>query len=321
MTEFFSIACDGWKLNGIVHLPTPEPSRRIGVVLLHENINTKFGTHRLLRQVAEALAEAGFYVLRYDDRGTCDSPGECELTVSDRVADACAVFTAFRRQYQLDALISWGLCMGAAVAVLSTAKLQRKARPEAMILCSILADPAIVSGAEFGYEPVNVSAILRSGVLKENPVRKLCRVVRNFCTVREYRSQIRKVASLLAKRYFGGETGLRRRRREISRVSGLLAACQEPCLMVFGERDPYWANFTLRVNPNDKLGLTKKSPRWDWVLVRDGDHTFASAEQTEELIRYTIEWAQAFRDGSPASIVGLYPEHMINGIFATSAVE
>ena len=321
MTEFFSVACDGWKLNGLVHVPAPAPARRVGVVLLHENINTKFGTHRLLRQLAEALAQAGFYVLRYDDRGTCDSPGECELTVSDRVADACAVFMAFRRQYQLDSLVAWGLCLGAAVAVLSNPRCERKARAEAMILCSILADPAIVSGAEFGYEPVNVSSILRNSVLAENPVRKLYRVVRKFCMVREYRRQIRKVATLLARRYFGGETGLRRRRKEIARVSGLLAAHRGPCLMIFGERDPYWTNFTRRVNPNDKLGLTKRNPCWNWVLVKDGDHTFASAEQTAELIHYTVEWARAFRDGSPEQIVGLYPEQMIHGIFAASVAE
>jgi pimeloyl-ACP methyl ester carboxylesterase len=317
MTEFLTIPCEGWQLNGLVHLPPVAPPRRIGVVLLHENINTKFGTHRLFRQVAEALAEAGFYVLRYDDRGTCDSPGERELTVADRVADACAAFQAFRHHCQLDGLIAWGLCMGAAVAVQCAARLERRLRPDGMILCSILADPSIVSGAEFGYEPVNLSTVLRGSLLSENPFRKLFRVARNF---RRYWERATKLGNLCMRRYFGGSTGLQQRRKEIAKVPCLLAAWEGPCLMVFGEKDRYWRDFVERVNPSDKLGLMKKAG-WSWALVREGDHTFASAEQTAELIRFTVEWAQALREGSPAALQYSSSEQTIHGFFAAPVAD
>ncbi len=53
MAEFVTIPSDGWNLHGLVHLPRRVAGQRVGVVLLHENINTKFGTHRLYRRLAQ----------------------------------------------------------------------------------------------------------------------------------------------------------------------------------------------------------------------------------------------------------------------------
>src|SRR5260370_15935283 len=100
MKEIVNIPTGGWRLHGIVHIPAGTAERRVGVVLV-QGPNTKFGTHRLFPQVAEALVQAGFFVLRYDNRGTCDSPGICELTFAYRVADARAAVAFFRRQYRL----------------------------------------------------------------------------------------------------------------------------------------------------------------------------------------------------------------------------
>jgi hypothetical protein len=54
-------------------------------------------------------------------------------------------------------------------------------------------------------------------------------------------------------------------------------------------------------------------------VVKDGDHSFASGEQTADLIRYTLEWLEQFRhrhvqSTSPVSIKG---EHGLSSSSAT----
>ena len=150
MTELVKIRSGKWEMSGVVHAPAAAPQKRVGVVLLHENFNTKFGTHRMFYQVGEALAASGFYALRYDNRGMCDSPGTNALTFEDRVADAGAATQFFKSEYRLDSVFFWGLCMGAAVAL--HAKRAGRASPEGIMLCSLLADPRDASLPQFGYD-------------------------------------------------------------------------------------------------------------------------------------------------------------------------
>src|SRR5579863_4216031 len=151
--ELVTLSHDGWPMHGVVHIPATEPRRRIGVVVLQGNLDSspKFGAHWMFRRVSDALAEAGYYALRFDNRGTCDSPGECDLKFRDRIIDLCAAAKFFRSEYRLDGVVFWGLCMGAAVAVHASAHLNRRDKPDAMILCSVLAHPDDASLPEFGY--------------------------------------------------------------------------------------------------------------------------------------------------------------------------
>jgi len=295
MMEIVNFSSQGWKLHGIVHTPAGNPERRVGVILLHENINTKFGTHQVFRQLADALAEAGFFVLRFDDRGTCDSPGICDLTFLDRVADCRSAVAFFRTRYRLDSMIGWGLCLGAAVAIHSAAEAKGSEDMfDGLVLCSILADPSIVSLPQYGYHNVNLPTVLKDSFLSGGFLRKLREAPRKL---RHYRENLPKLARLIFRRYTQREPALEQLRSHIARVAELLAAHEGPCLLIFGEKDPYWANFQTRVNPNDRLGLSRKNNAPSLVLVKEGDHTFASREQTTEMIDATLAWVEPFRSG------------------------
>ena len=174
MTELVKIRSDKWEMSGVVHAPAAPSPRRVGVVLLHENFNTKFGTHRMFYQVGEALARAGFYALRYDDRGMCDSPGINPLTFQDRVADAGAATRFFKREYRLDSVFFWGLCMGAAVAMHASAQPGAESL-EGIMLCSLLADPRDASLPQFGYGG-NPSRVVE-GFSRGNLLKKASRLV------------------------------------------------------------------------------------------------------------------------------------------------
>jgi pimeloyl-ACP methyl ester carboxylesterase len=290
-SEIVSIPVDGWELHGMVHLPGQVSGRRVGVMLFHENYNTKFGTHRLFKDLGDRLAQAGFFALRYDDRGMCDSPGVRDLTIADRLADARAAVSFFRTQYKLDVLVGWGLCLGAAIAVHTSASHHPNERLDGLMLCSIVADPGIVSLPQYGYERVQISKVAQEFFLRGNLFHKLLNAPRSL------KSWSRKL-TVLARRYLRPTPKeLERMKETIGRVGKLLARYEGPCVLVFGDKDSYLADFVERVNPNDKLGLKRKKFPPAWVLIKDGDHTFSSREKTEELFRITLGWVAPFLQG------------------------
>jgi pimeloyl-ACP methyl ester carboxylesterase len=289
MKQIVNIPSGGWKLHGIVHVPARTPERRVGVVLV-QGPNTKFGTHRLFPQVAEALVEAGFFVLRYDNRGTCDSPGICELTFVDRVADVHAVASFFRQQYRLDAVLGWGLCMGAAVGIHAAATNGERAKWDGLILVNILAHPPLAGVPRQAYSELDGKKVAKNVFSHQNPVKKIWKIL----TSRE--NWLYKGPALL-RRYLHLDRELNDLRKDISRVGAMLTTFEGPMLLLFGERDRYWAAFRDEVNAGDRLGLAKKAIPPDCVAVKDGDHTFSSASLMAELLRRTTGWAQPFLRG------------------------
>ncbi len=280
-----------WKLHGIVHLPTETRSRRVGVVVV-AGPTPKFGAHGLLSQVAETMAQAGFYSLRYDSRGTCDSAGICDLTFTHRLADARAVVSYFRRQYRLDAVLGWCLCISGAVALHGHAAADKpEEKFDALILCNLLSHPSQASSLpQLAYGKLDFQTAAKNVLGHQNPLRKIWKVVTS-------RENWLKKGPALVKRIIRPEPAFDQLRAAAPRVGELLARYENPTLMVFGELDRYWAVFRDEVNPGDRLGLAKKKLPPAWALVKNGDHTFSSREQTEEVLRYTLEWAKPFLHG------------------------
>lgn len=308
MTELVSFRAGEWELNGCVHVPAREQGPRVGILLVHEN--TKFGTHGLFKRLAESLAEAGFYVLRFDNRGACDSLGDCEFSFENRIDDASAAARYFSAQYDLDHLLMWGLCMGAAVAVHASAQLGEETPLGGMMLCSMLADPVDASLPELDYKPATVSAYMRNGLLNGGAWQR----VRSFLSDSGYRANVwQSLSALTKKREIAAK--FKDVCQQIGRVGPLLAKYSGPTLLVYGETDPYWTAFTHRINPKDKLHLSEMKFPPKLVVIRDGDHMFNSVETAAEVIQLSVSWAKAFREGqAPKS----QPEELY-AFFAASA--
>lgn len=292
MNEIVKIPADGWSLHGIIHLPQKNTPKRVGIVLFHENYNSKFGTHHLFRNLGDLFAKEGFYVLRYDDRGMCDSPGNCEITFANRLDDARAAVAFLRTQYRLDTVVGWGLCLGAAVAVhLAVESRNRDAKLDGLMLCSIVADPGIVSLPQFGYERVQLSKLAQEYFLRGNVLRKLWNAPRHL-------NNYTKKLAILARRYLRPDPPeLGRLKKAISQVGNALVRYEGPSMLLFGDQDSYLIDFVERVNPGDKLNLKGKKNPPAWILMKDADHTFASREKTLELFRYTLDWSRPFLQG------------------------
>jgi dienelactone hydrolase len=309
-TQITSFSSEQWLLNACVHVPDDEPQQKIGVVLVAEV--TKFGRHGLFRHVAEAFAESGFYALRFDNRGTHDSPGDCEVTFDQRIADACAAAHFLKTEYKLDKVLFWGFCLGGALAVHASARLSGQFKPAGMMLCSLVVDPLDATLPEFNYRPMTVYTFLRNG-LTGSPWNRL----RQFMSDSGYRKNMLRSATSLARTYLRGNGELQSMRMHFSRIGPLLAEYDGPTLLVYGDVDPYWPNFTKRINAGDKLGLSKMKSPPKIAVVPNGDHAFRSVQQRSAVIQLCVSWATALRDGQT---LASQPEE-IHAIFASSAAD
>ncbi len=314
-SELWTFTHEGWALHGIVQRPTSEPRPRIGVIVLQGNLDSspKFGAHWMFRRLGDALAEAGYYALRFDPRGTCDSPGQCDLKFRDRISDLCAAARFFRSEYRLDGLVFWGLCMGAAVAVHAGARLNRYDKPDAMILCSVLAHPDDASLPEFGYRATTLSAFLRN-TGSGNSWNKL----RQLLTDAAYRRNAYECVKAVVVGYTNRNPVLKQLQADVSRVGALISRYDRPMLLIFGEKDPFWISFTKWVNPDDKLRLSRKPWPPKLIVMEDGDHVFASKAQMSELIESTVQWLHTL--WAPANLTSSYLERP-NGILAKPIVD
>lgn len=111
-----TFACDGERLYGVLHQPALPG--KLGVLIVHGRPATRVGKHRLFVLLARAWAGAGYPVMRFDYRGTGDSDGEV-ITIEETSQDiGCAIDAFIANVPGLQQIALWGLCGGAADALL-----------------------------------------------------------------------------------------------------------------------------------------------------------------------------------------------------------
>ena len=110
------IDCRQASMLGVLCLPaTPF---QLAVIVVVGGPQYRAGSHRQFVQLARALAEAGVAVLRFDMRGMGDSDGEVRQfeELDDDIHAAVGALRA--RLPQVTRVVLWGLCDGAAAALL-----------------------------------------------------------------------------------------------------------------------------------------------------------------------------------------------------------
>lgn len=107
------------QINGILHSPMDYDAPCPAVAFFHGFTGTKVEPHRIFVKTARELAAIGFYVLRFDFRGSGDSEGDfSEMTIGGEVSDAVKsidVLTAMPG-VDTDRIGILGLSMGGCVA-------------------------------------------------------------------------------------------------------------------------------------------------------------------------------------------------------------
>ncbi|MFH1009057.1 MAG: alpha/beta fold hydrolase [Candidatus Latescibacterota bacterium] len=113
---------EGQQLIGILHTPEDKGTHP-GVLLLHGCTGNKSESHWIFVKLARTLCEAGFAVLRFDFRNSCDSAGTFEkMTISGEISDGLRALDVLSEQGGSDAGrigilgLSLGGCVAACVA-------------------------------------------------------------------------------------------------------------------------------------------------------------------------------------------------------------
>lgn len=122
---------DAW-LFGMLHLPAAPT--RAGVVLCNPFGQTAMRMHRLLRLVAERLAQRGVAALRFDYHGTGDSAGDDDaFSIARGALDLQCVDSRLREVLGSDPVVTWlGAELGATVAARASAT--AVSPPDALVL-------------------------------------------------------------------------------------------------------------------------------------------------------------------------------------------
>jgi exosortase A-associated hydrolase 1 len=108
--------CEGDTMLGVLALP--EQSDALGLVIVVGGPQTRVGSHRQFVLLARRLAAAGYPVLRFDYRGMGDSAGETKAFDQIDQDIATAVDALQRACPDAQRVVLWGLCDGAAAALL-----------------------------------------------------------------------------------------------------------------------------------------------------------------------------------------------------------
>ena len=280
-TEVVTIPDDNVSLHGVVHRPDPEPLQRVGVLISSwVDSGTKAGPHRLMFQVSEALAAAGFYALRFDHRGLCDSPGLYKPTIPDRIADTRKAAAYFRSAFRLDALVGWGMCAGGVLLLNCVSSPGPKEEGiDGLILCNLLGDPESVSPSVDAVATTSVRRMLHNGSL----LRKLLRAPRKLHI---YLRNLPKLAATLLRPYTNRSADFAEARSYVAGSRTLLAKYSGPMRIICSALHP---------GQKEIIEWKHSIRHHDWVIMKDAGETFASAEQKAQLIGHTIRWLEKFR--------------------------
>ena len=141
--QAFTFAVGADRLVGILHAPrattAATPMQRqvarasdTGVVVIVGGPQYRVGIHRQFVRLARHLAALGHPVLRFDARGMGDSSGALHSFEHTSDDIAAAIDELMTRQPQVRRVVLWGLCDGAAAALLY---LHGRADPRVQALC------------------------------------------------------------------------------------------------------------------------------------------------------------------------------------------
>ncbi|MCA3254401.1 MAG: hydrolase 1, exosortase A system-associated [Alphaproteobacteria bacterium] len=117
LTRPLAIPCAGATLAATLH----PADGATGVLIVTGGVQTRWGAHRGLLDLAAGLAEAGHPVLRFDRRGVGDSSGD-DPGYRDSLPDMLAARDALRAAGAAR-IVGWGLCDGAAALAIHSADL------------------------------------------------------------------------------------------------------------------------------------------------------------------------------------------------------
>ena len=281
---------DGSKgpLVAILHRPAANtaPATRAVVMIVGGGPQYRVGGHRQLTLWARRLSAAGYPVLRFDHIGMGDSPGEFEgfTALDDDIR--CAIDRLVAECPEVREVVLWGECSAASAALYYA---YRDPRVTGTVLLNLwVRTRALAAQATLRYYYIQ-------RLFQPSLWRKLFSGRLNLLTsaksalelIRQARQQRPRAEN------HSGNALNAPIPRSLPLTEGLLQGLTRfkgRLLMVQSGRDLIAREFDL---------IVKASPAWQQALadhdvqrhdLADGDHTFSSAAQRDQVVAWALDW-------------------------------
>ncbi len=288
----FNVDSPKGPLVAILHRPevAATPSRVGVVMIVGGGPQYRVGGHRQLTLWSRQLSAAGIPVLRFDHRGMGDSPGEYDgfTALDDDIR--CAIDRLVVECPQVREAVLWGECSAASAALYYA---YRDPRVSGAVLLNLwVRTKALAAQATLRY--YYLQRLLQPSLwrkLLSGQFNPLASIKSAYQLVQEARAGEPEPAGDVH------HTGLSAAiPRSLPLTEGLLLGLSRfkgRVMLVQSGRDMIAREFDVVVNA---------SPAWRAALARcdtqrhdmaDGDHTFSSAEQRNQVVSWALEWLAA----------------------------
>jgi len=271
--------CEDEQLVGIIAVP--ETASRVAVLVIVGGPQYRAGAHRQFVDLSRRLAAAGIPAMRFDYRGMGDSTGAAR-TFEDCGADIAAAIDALRANCpDVAHVILWGLC-DAASAALDYWQSARDPRVGAMALLN----PWVRSEATLAK--AHIKHYYAQRLVSKEFWSKL--FAGGFAPATALAGFARNVGSALSRPQ---RAAARRNDAFQDRMAAGLRAFPGPVLLILSGDD---------LTAKEFLEYAQSDAGWRGLLQRAGlerhdlpraDHTFSSAEASNEMLSRTLSWVRA----------------------------
>lgn len=237
----------------------------LGVVIVVGGPQYRVGSHRQFVALARRLAEAGHPVLRFDVRGMGDSTGE-QRRFDTLSADIGAAVDALAEEVPaVRRVVLWGLCDGAAAALIYVDELR-----DSRIAAVVALNPWVRSDAS--QEQTQVRHYYTERLRSPEFWRKLLRGGVGLAALREFAGKLARVAKKrLGPAREARETGGTYQERMARACEHLGASVH----VILSEHDFTAKEFIDSVAGDPAWIRAREGLRARWEIVTGADHTFS----------------------------------------------
>lgn len=290
MEYALSFPCQGEHLVGIVHKPA-EPKRRGILMVVAGGPQYRVGGHRQLTLWARDMATDGYPVMRFDNRGAGDSSGNYQGFEHLDNDIRAAIDRFFEAVPELEEVVLWGEC-NAASAILFYAYRDKRVKGV------VLLNPWVrTEGGE-------ARAILRHYYLQRITQPDFWKKVLSlrFNPLKSARSALEMVnrvrrlkpVTLTSSSAPNLEAPLDRNLSLPQRMLAGVSRFHGSFMIVLSGRDLVAKEFEEMVKGSPEWQQHLDSKHLAWHDLPDGDHTFSSATQRNQVVSWGRDWLRSW---------------------------
>jgi pimeloyl-ACP methyl ester carboxylesterase len=289
----------GYKLFGIFH-PASDGNKDFGIIFANSGMQNRVGPHRLYVVFARILSQIGYSVLRIDLPGI----GESEGTITEDNFDAqnpddtISAINFLKNTIKIKKIALFGICAGARNVLKAGSK---DKRVEGLILWSLPIISIAPSMTSPNQDP-------RGWMSKRGIILSIKDKLRKAISIPAWKKYLASGGNI--KSIFRDFRGIfwnlvskekiwsQERHHKFFTAFSSYMRSGRPALFLYGEKDNILIE-EFKVKMNELSANINHS--CDYLIIRNGNHTFTSMDTQKEAIAETIEWLSRWSNREKSS--------------------